>query len=108
MTTRLINTRTLELNDFFGDPLPPYATLFNCWGPGELTYSDVKAAKLQSGDGLQKILDFCRLCRDLGLDLARADSCCIDQGNESERDKTLGSLLAFTNSARLVYSTAQR
>ncbi|KAI5366705.1 hypothetical protein Slin14017_G043450 [Septoria linicola] len=58
---RLINTTTLELEEFFDANIPKYAILSHRWGPDEVTYEDYLAGKNQSGAGYQKILDLCRL-----------------------------------------------
>lgn len=59
---RLINTETLELNEFFhiawdDDSFPKYAILSHCWNADEVTYEDfVKRRRLDSL-GYRKIKD---------------------------------------------------
>jgi hypothetical protein len=48
---RLLNTDTLKLEEFGGNPIPPYAILSHKWGEYEITLPDVEAdtAKKKKG-----------------------------------------------------------
>jgi len=37
---RLINTRTLKLEEFIGQQIPQYAILSHTWGDEEVSYQD--------------------------------------------------------------------
>jgi hypothetical protein len=39
---RLINTTTIELNEFFDKHIPPYAILSHTWGEDEVTFKDIR------------------------------------------------------------------
>jgi hypothetical protein len=49
----LLNTSTLELRDFVGLAIPPYAILSHTWGEDEVTFRDMRkyreAAKERAG-----------------------------------------------------------
>jgi hypothetical protein len=40
---RLINVRTLKLEEFFGDNIPQYAILSHTWDAVEISFEDMKA-----------------------------------------------------------------
>jgi hypothetical protein len=46
---RLLHTETLQLHEFFGANIPPYAILSHTWGEDGVSFQ-----KMQSGDGKSK------------------------------------------------------
>lgn len=45
---RLINTRTLEIQEFFDTDIPRYAILSHTWGAEEVTFQDWLYARQQN------------------------------------------------------------
>jgi len=73
---RLINVRTLKLEEYFGDAIPSYAILSHTWGSDaeELTFRDfatlldVDSARIQKpGIGQVKLEGSCEQARKDGL-----------------------------------------
>ncbi|KAG1741846.1 heterokaryon incompatibility protein-domain-containing protein [Suillus paluster] len=59
--------------------------------------------KLKASSGLVKLQSFCRIVRDAGYHWAWVDTCCIDQKNNVELQKSLTSMFAwYRNSALTV------
>ncbi|KAF2113701.1 hypothetical protein BDV96DRAFT_578251 [Lophiotrema nucula] len=74
---RLINCKTLELEEFIG-PTPYYAILSHTWEKHELSYKDyVSPGPLHLKNGSSKILKTCEVALGDGLLYAWIDTCCI-------------------------------
>ncbi len=56
---RLINTSTIELQEFFGTDLPAYAILSHFWGEDEVTFQDLKNGKGSERQGWSKVVGCC-------------------------------------------------
>jgi hypothetical protein len=52
---RLINTTTLELQDFSLLPIPPYVILSHTWGDGEVSFQEMSLPSRFSMNGFEKI-----------------------------------------------------
>jgi hypothetical protein len=102
---RLINTKSLELHEFFDSQIPKsYAILSHVWGPEEISFQEwelleakrrpdseplalvavafllgTRPEVIETKDGYSKVLGFCNLCQDKGYEWAWADTCCIDK-----------------------------
>lgn len=86
---RLINTATLDLKEFLGEPnkpqFPRYAVLSHTWGEGEVTFQDMQNKEVAQGKaGYGKIVKCCEIARDEGLGWAWVDTCCIDKTSSAE------------------------
>jgi hypothetical protein len=67
---RLINTTTIQLQEFFDDQIPLYAILSHRWEGAEVTFQDLSAGKGMEMKGYAKILGCCAQARDDGFDFA--------------------------------------
>lgn len=72
---RLINTRTLQLEDFFDDAIPEYAILSHTWEKQE--------AKIQGA---------CDLAAGQGYGHVWIDTCCIDKSSSAELSEAINSM----------------
>lgn len=86
---RLINTKSLELKEFLGDPtnprFPRYAILSHTWEEEEVTFQDIQnidVAKKKAG--FAKIAKCSEIALDEGLSWAWVDTCCIDKTSSAE------------------------
>ncbi|KAF0326687.1 het domain-containing protein [Colletotrichum asianum] len=98
---RLINTETLELEDFASNDLaPPYAILSHTWGDGEVTFHDwqdrVSRVKKR---GFYKIQSTCQQAFLGGYSYAWVDTNCIDKSSSAE----LSSMFAWYENAAICY-----
>jgi hypothetical protein len=76
---QLLNSTTLQLEDFASNEIPPYAILSHTWGRGEVLFADLGTTKAQSKEGYWKIKCACRQAFQDGLQHVWIDTCCIDK-----------------------------
>ncbi len=57
---RLLHTKTLELHEFIGDHIPPYAILSHRWEDAEVTFQDLRDGRGAEKGGWTKIVDCCK------------------------------------------------
>jgi hypothetical protein len=93
---RLINVKTHQLKEFFGDNIPAYCILSHTWGEEEVTYSDL-AGTAKPGSkpyakkaGYQKITFAKDQTLKDGHEYLWVDTCCIDKSSSARTsDKSL-------------------
>jgi hypothetical protein len=81
---RLINRTTLQLEEFNGETIPPYAILSHIWSTDEVTFRDMGNPICKSKAGFQKIELVAKQAMMEGLDYFWTDSCCINTTSSSE------------------------
>ncbi|KAI0113610.1 HET-domain-containing protein [Nemania sp. FL0031] len=104
---RLINTHTLELEEFLDDAVPPYAILSHTWGSDfeELTYQNVLQREIDKpGVGSVKIQGCCRQAEKDGYDYCWIDTCCIDKTNLVELSEAINSMFRWYRKAAICYA----
>jgi hypothetical protein len=91
---RLINTSDLSLHDFTSTRIPfQYAILSHTWTAAEVTLQEfISIPPPKNKLGYHKILDFCALCKQRGIEWAWCDTCCIDKTNSSELSEAINSM----------------
>src|SRR5436190_21736523 len=102
---RLINTKTLEMEEFY-DKIPPYVILSHTWGPDsdELTFRNVEEGKIDKpGIGSIKLQGCCRQARQDGYGYAWIDTCCIDKTNLVELSEAINSMFRWYKQASWCY-----
>lgn len=94
---RLINTATLQLEDFTLRDIPSYAILSHTWGGDEVTFQDMVACKpeMRTKHGYDKIVETCRLAMEQGLAYAWVDTCCIDKSSSAELTESINSMFRY-------------
>ncbi|KAH7063798.1 heterokaryon incompatibility protein-domain-containing protein [Paraphoma chrysanthemicola] len=102
----LINTSTLELENFVNPEKESYAILSHTWGPEEVSFQDFHdldraCAKL----GFEKIRRTCEIARQRDLRYAWVDTCSIDKSSSAELSEAINSMFAWYKHAAvcLVY-----
>lgn len=105
---RLINTYSLELTEFLGDTVPPYAILSHAWTDDEITFGDMASgsdrAALSQRKGYRKIVGCCAKARSDGLSYAWVDTCCIDKSSSAELSEAINSMFQWYRSATVCYA----
>ncbi|KAK3317916.1 heterokaryon incompatibility protein-domain-containing protein [Apodospora peruviana] len=103
---RLINTTTLDFNEFICSDLPVYGILSHRWETGEATFEDAKAGLLRTGtsQGILKVRKACELARNDKLEYCWVDTCCIDKTSSSELTEAINSMFQWYASARVCYA----
>lgn len=94
---RLIHTTSLELKEFFGSQLPPYAILSHTWSKDEVSYQEyLQLVPNHTFDPrLKKILDCCALARKARLEWVWIDTCCIDKASSAELSEAINSMFTW-------------
>ncbi|KAI1283360.1 heterokaryon incompatibility protein-domain-containing protein [Xylaria sp. FL0933] len=92
----LINTQSLDLEEFVGNAVPRYAILSHTWGAEEVSLQewhrrDLVVAKA----GYKKIFSACRQARADGLEYLWVDTNCIDKKSSAELSEAINSMFAF-------------
>ncbi|KAK4442314.1 heterokaryon incompatibility protein-domain-containing protein [Podospora aff. communis PSN243] len=103
---RLIDTTTLEIVEFIGHELPPYAILSHTWEVDEASFQDAEAGLLRSGEtqGIRKVRKACELARNDDLTYCWVDTCCIDKSSSSELTEAINSMFQWYRRAEMCYA----
>ncbi|PSR94498.1 heterokaryon incompatibility protein-domain-containing protein, partial [Coniella lustricola] len=105
---RLINTTTLELEEFASPDAHPYAILSHTWEEEEVTFqiwSHADREVRQRRKGFAKIARACKIAREKGLQYAWVDACCINKESSAELTEAINSMFTWYQKATacLVY-----
>ncbi|KAF2489721.1 HET-domain-containing protein [Lophium mytilinum] len=102
---RLLNTRTLQLEEFGGDKSPQYAILSHTWGADEVTFQDLQSHGITRGEErYSKIEGCCKVAAADGFDLVWIDTCCIDKTSSSELSEAINSMYHWYQEAEVCYA----
>jgi hypothetical protein len=103
---RLINCKTLNLEEFFGDKIPRYAILSHTWGDEEVSFAELSLnqAATATRAGYQKIVFTCKQAREDGLEYAWVDTCCIDKSSSAELSEAINSMFTWYKNAVVCYA----
>ncbi|RFU78492.1 het domain-containing [Trichoderma arundinaceum] len=102
---RLINTKTLDLEDFFDIYVPEYAILSHTWADGEISlqeWADRKNRRFKPG--YQKIIWTCEEAIKDGLEYVWVDTNCIDKTSSAELSEAINSMFKWYRRARICYA----
>jgi hypothetical protein len=100
---RLINTTTLELEEFLS-VLPQYGILSHTWGVEEVIFEEFMAGGGRDKAGFLKIRETCRLARERGLRYAWVDTCCINKSSSAELTEAINSMFRWYTTARFCFA----
>jgi hypothetical protein len=97
----LLDSSTLQLEEFFGARTPPYAILSHTWAKEEVSYDEMQEARetLRHKAGFKKIKHFCELAKRYGFSYAWVDSCCIDKRSSAELSEAINSMYTWYRDA---------
>jgi hypothetical protein len=102
----LINTRSLALDEFIGDAVPPYATLSHTWTPREEVsfheWADLQTASKKKG--FRKIELARREALSDGLEYLWVDTNCINKDSSAELTEAINSMFAWYRQATVCYA----
>jgi len=102
----LLETSTLELRDFVGASIPPYAILSHTWGDDEVTFKDMRkyreAAKNKAG--YTKVQKCCEKARKDGHQYVWIDTCCIDKRSSAELSEAINSMWKWYHKSEVCYA----
>ncbi|UKZ79887.1 hypothetical protein TrVFT333_007650 [Trichoderma virens FT-333] len=102
---RLINTQTLDLEEFFDIYVPEYAILSHTWADGEISlqeWADRKNRRFKPG--YQKIIWTCEEATRDNLQYVWVDTNCIDKTSSAELSEAINSMFKWYRRARICYA----
>lgn len=100
---RLINTSSIELEEFHLSGVPQYAILSHTWGDDEVTFQDMSSSSRYSRKGYHKIMQTCRLARENEIRYAWIDTCCIDKSSSAELTESINSMFQWYKKSTACY-----
>lgn len=96
---RLLNTRTLEFEEFFESNVPKYLILSHRWEGKETTFQAFSTGRHLPPDeasaGIKKIRDFCGIALKAKYDWCWVDTCCIDKMSSAELTEAINSMWSW-------------
>lgn len=101
---RLINTKTLELEEFFNPP--EYAILSHRWEADEVSFEEytisagAKKSAIERKAGYSKIISCCSFAKARGQDWVWIDTCCIDKRSSAELSEAINSIWSWYENAK--------
>jgi hypothetical protein len=102
---RLINAKTLELEEFSGSNIPHYGILSYTWGEEEITFQDLSACMpgLKGKAGFIKIKRVCEQALIDGLNYVWVDTTCIDKASSAELNEAVNSMFSWFQCSTICY-----
>ncbi|KAF2818494.1 HET-domain-containing protein, partial [Ophiobolus disseminans] len=101
---RLLHVDTRQLEEFFGDAIPPYAILSHTWGPDEVVFRDFENEEYRNKHSYAKIDGCCREAKKSALSYVWVDTCCIDKSSSAELSEAINSMFQWYRVASVCYA----
>jgi hypothetical protein len=101
---RLLNTKTLQLKEFFLHQVPGYVILSHTWGEEEVTFEDVKLGQAKLRKGYKKLQGTCKQALKDSYQWVWIDTCCINKSNSSELQESINSMYQWYANADQCYA----
>ncbi|KAN0102621.1 HET domain containing protein [Hyaloscypha variabilis] len=103
---RLINTKTMQLEDFTVRNIPEYAILSHTWTEEEVTFQELTGRNdtFIKKAGYAKVLQTCILARANDIKYAWVDTCCIDKTSSAELTEAINSMFRWYKNASVCYA----
>lgn len=106
---RLLNTTTLQLEEYIGSDVPEYAILSHTWGDQEVSFQEWLGREdislnIQQKSGYVKIENFCRVAHRDGHLYAWVDTCCINKTSSAELTESINSMFQWYQKAVVCYA----
>jgi hypothetical protein len=105
---RLINTATLQLEEFFDKDIPKYGILSHTWQQNEVTLVDYdqrihRKRKRIADEAVTKIRSCCRQAAEDGHGYVWIDTCCIDKKSSAELSEAINSMFRWYRDTQMCY-----
>lgn len=107
-TMRLLNAKTVQLEEFPDNAIPQYAILSHTWGKEEASFQDMQSRRsirrTVEKAGYRKIEYSCnQAVKDL-LTYVWVDTCCIDKSSSAELSEAINSMYRWYSHAAICYA----
>ncbi|KAI1868752.1 hypothetical protein JX265_006731 [Neoarthrinium moseri] len=100
---RLLNVKTLRLEEYITHEVPRYSILSHRWEDQEVTFQNLTSGQYRHLRGWQKILGCCKVSRQEGFTHTWIDSCCIDKSSSAELSEAINSMFMWYQNAGVCY-----
>ncbi|KAF2731208.1 HET-domain-containing protein [Polyplosphaeria fusca] len=112
----LLNCRSLELHEFVGSKIPPYAILSHRWEDEEVTFEDIRYSgsmwqrSYKKKHGYKKIKECCAMAlsphTNSGkvLEYAWIDTCCINKSSSAELTEAINSMYQWYKESAVCFA----
>ena len=101
---RLLNTKSLQFEQFFDSQIPKYAILSHRWGDDEVTFQEFRKGTKQDGQGYDKVTECCVVADSQGFQWVWIDTCCIDKKSSAELSEAINSMYRWYEGAAECYA----
>lgn len=101
---RLINSKSLQFEEFEGSDIPKYAILSHRWQKEEVLFKDIEHGTASKKNGYHKFLKLCQLAEQDGIEYAWMDTCCIDKTSSAELSEAINSMYKWYQNAQIAYA----
>ncbi|TEA17882.1 Vegetative incompatibility protein HET-E-1 [Colletotrichum sidae] len=92
---RLINTTTLQLEEFFDSDRPPYAILSHTWGRDEVNFQEWLQWEQEAKRGFQKIKSSCQVACRHNFRYIWVDTNCVNKKSSAELSEGINSMFVW-------------
>ncbi|OAL39343.1 hypothetical protein AYO20_01213 [Fonsecaea nubica] len=101
---RLINVRTIQLEEVYNSRTHRYAILSHRWEEEEVTFQDMSSPKTFGKKGFSKIQSACWVARNKGLSYLWVDTCSIDKSSSAELTESINSMYRWYQDAEICFA----
>ncbi|KAK5411058.1 hypothetical protein LTR06_005948 [Exophiala xenobiotica] len=101
---RLINVRTMQLEEFHSGQAPKYGILSHRWEAEEVTFQDMSDPQIFGKKGYGKIQSAAWFARIKDLSYLWVDTCCIDKNSSSELTEAINSMYRWYKEAQICFA----
>jgi hypothetical protein len=101
---RLLNTTTLEVEEFLQSQVPEYVILSHTWREEEVTLQDLLLGVAPSKKGFAKLTGCCEKAKNDGFRYCWIDTCCIDKTSSAELSEAINSMYQWYKDAHICYA----
>jgi hypothetical protein len=92
---KLINARTIKIEEFNESAIPHYGILSHTWEDSEILFQEIGLPGIESNNGYAKIEKACQLAIRKRLNYVWVDTCCIDKSSSSELSEAINSMFRW-------------
>ncbi|KAK6074548.1 het domain-containing protein [Seiridium cupressi] len=104
---RLLNTHQLEMKEYTGSNVPPYAIVSHTWVEGlEISLQEFAALNelSKAKAGFSKIRGACKIAAQDGIDWIWIDTVCIDKASSAELTEAINSMYTWYKNSKICYA----